>query len=122
MQKNGITYFFIFSCITGIAVYVLQKTKVYLPNFINFYVNDFLIIPIVLTICLFVLQKTKDDKNYKISTYLILYLCGLYALIFEYFLPKFHERYTADIYDVLMYFLGGLVFHLLQKNIAYKKE
>lgn len=118
MHKNTLTYFFIFSCITGTIIYLLQKTNVYLPNSINFYVNDFLITPIVLTICLYVLQKTKNDNNYKIPLALILYLCGLYAVIFEYFLPKFHDRYTADFYDVLMYFLGGFVFYLLQISKA----
>lgn len=114
-MKNSIVHFFIFSCITGTVIYVLQKSGVHLPSYINFYVNDFLIIPIVLAVCLYILRWTKNDKYYTISLFNILYLCLLYSIIFEYILPKNLDRYTADIIDVFLYFLGGLTFYILQK-------
>ena len=95
----------------GTCIYILQKLQLSLPNWINFYVNDFLIVPITLLISLLVLQKTKNRKNYQIPWYYIVYVCGLYSVFFEYYLPKVNQRYTADLIDVGLYFLGGLFFY-----------
>ncbi len=108
-------YFFAFSII-GITIYILQKLEISLPTIINNYVNDFLIVPIVLLLSLFVSRKLRNNNKYKFSVGIILYICILYALIFEYYLPKSNPRYTSDIIDVGLYFLGGFVFWKIQKN------
>ncbi len=82
---------------------------------INNYVNDFLIIPITLIISLVSIQKIRNNKTYRISPVLIVYVCALYSFIFEYYLPKNVPRYTYDIIDIVVYFLGGLLFYFLQK-------
>ena len=84
--------------------------------------NDFLIIPIILTISLIILRKTKNSKNYQLHLLLILYLCNMYSIIFEFVLPKYLERYTADWIDVLLYFLSGLVFYKLQQTKKTSKK
>lgn len=115
-MKKQLTYYTIFSVILGGAIYTASKLKIALPKIVQFYVNDFLIIPIVLTLCLLVIRWLRNDKNYVIPLRFILYLCVLYSVFFEWYLPKIHPRYTADIIDVLLYFLGGFVFCLLQKR------
>ncbi|KOY50838.1 hypothetical protein I602_398 [Polaribacter dokdonensis DSW-5] len=45
-----------------------------------------------------------------------MYLCSLYSLIFEFILPQQLTRYTADPIDVILYFLGGFTFYLLQNK------
>lgn len=116
MQKKILTYYFIVSIVIGSLIYTAQKLSVKLPSFINNYVNDFLIIPIVLTMCLFVLQWSRSDKSYEISLGVILYICVLYSVLFEFILPKYYVRYTADVLDVVLYFTGGFVFLVLQKK------
>ena len=118
MQRKVLSYYFIFSLIIGSLIYITQKTKIQLPNIINNYVNDFLIIPIILIPSLFILQWSRGDKNYRISFWIILYICGLYSLLFEFLIPQYHSRYTADLIDVILYFAGGLVFYYLQ-NVTY---
>ena len=76
----------------------------------------FLIMPIVLTISLVVLRWSRSDKNYQISIWVILYICGLYSVFYEYILPRIHPRYTADIIDVILYFISGFIFFILQKS------
>ena len=102
--------------ILGGLVYTAQKLSVSLPPFINNYLNDFLIIPIILTICLFILRKTKNNKNYQIPLSIILYLCVLYSILFEWYFPQILERYTSDFIDVVLYFVSGMVFYQLQKR------
>lgn len=116
MQKKILTYYFIVSITIGSFIYVSQKLSVKLPSTINNYVNDFLIIPIVLTVCLFILQKSRNDKSFQISLGVVLYICVLYSILFEFILPKYYVRYTADVLDVVLYFAGGFVFFVLQKK------
>lgn len=109
-------YYFVFSILLGTFIYFAQKLSIQLPRIVRFYVNDFLIIPIILTTSLFILRWSRNNKSYKISFWIILYLCTLYSIIFEYYLPQFHPRYTADSIDVILYFASGLIFYYLQKN------
>lgn len=115
-MSKWLRLYFILSLIVGTTIYGFQITKFKLPKIINNYVNDFLIIPIVLTICLFILRKTKNNQKYKIPLPVILYLCFLYSVLFEFIFPNYLARYTKDYLDVLLYFAGGIVFCQLQKT------
>ena len=87
----------------------------------SFYVNDFLIIPIVLFISLQILKKSKNNLNYKISLPIILYVCCLYSVLFEFVFPKYLARYTKDSIDIFLYFAGGIAFYLLQR-LSYENK
>jgi hypothetical protein len=114
-MKKILLYYFYFSLITGVFVYILQYSNVPLPRVIRFYLNDFLIIPITLFISLQILKWSKNNKNYNISLPLILYLCLMYSLLFEFVFPKYLARYTKDFVDVILYFASGILFYKLQK-------
>lgn len=116
MRAAFLTYYYIFSLLLGTTIYFGQRYEVPLPRIVRFYMNDFLIVPIILTTSLFILRWSRNDRNYQISIWIVLYLCALYSVIFEYFLPKFHPRYTADSIDVILYFASGLIFYAFQKN------
>ncbi|APG63973.1 hypothetical protein LPB136_00670 [Tenacibaculum todarodis] len=115
-MKKTLLYYFLFSLFAGTLIYFLQYFSIPLPRIIRFYVNDFLIIPIVLYSCLRVLKWSKNDKNYRLSLPIILYVCLLYSVLFEYVFPKYLARYTKDFIDVIVYFASGLVFFYLQKE------
>ncbi|MFN0729888.1 hypothetical protein [Polaribacter gochangensis] len=115
-MKKTLTYYVVISVIIGSGIYLCEKSEIVLPKIIRFYVNDFLIIPIVLYISLFVIQRIKGNTKLKLSFRNILYVCAMYSVIFEYWLPKFHPRYTSDLVDVSFYFLGGFVFFYLQEK------
>lgn len=114
-MKKTLFYYFIFSVITGSFIYFSSYFNVQLPRFVRHYVNDFLIIPIVLYISLQILKWSKNDKEYNLSLPIILYLCFLYSLLFEFIFPKYLARYTKDFIDVILYFASGFLFYYLQK-------
>lgn len=114
--NKKLTYYFIFCCFTGTIVYFLQFFSIKLPNIIQFYLNDFLIIPIVLFISLHILKWSKNDKKYTLSLSIILYICFLYSLLFEFIYPNYLARYTKDYIDILLYFASGFLFYRLQKT------
>jgi hypothetical protein len=115
-MKKSIVYYFISSVLISSCVYLATIVGITLPRIIRFYVNDFLIIPMVLTSILFIVRKVQSQPQKTISLLNILYLCLMYSFLFEFWLPKFHERYTYDIVDVFLYFLSGIVFYRLQKE------
>ncbi len=84
-------------------------------NWVFHYLNDFLTIPMVATICLHGVWFLKKDSSIRLNIFTILSLVIMYSIAFEYYLPKQSFRYTGDIWDVVCYSLGGIVFYLLQK-------
>jgi len=112
-------YFIIFFGVF-LVVYTLQKLQIPLPLWINNYVNDFLCMPVVLSICLAVIRTLKKDNKLFLPLSAILSLTIFYAIYFEYYLPKVNVRYTADWLDVLLYFFGAGVFYLFQKRNVIK--
>ena len=120
MNKKPTLFCFSSFCL-GLITYLFQKCNIPLPKLINNYLNDFLIIPIVLFVCLLVLQKIKSDKTFTLSLGIILYVCFLYSLLFEFVFPKYLARYTKDIVDVFLYFAGGFTFYFLQKQTHWTK-
>lgn len=98
-----------------LGVQSLKLFSVGAPNWIFHHLNDFLTIPMVATLCLHGVWFVKKDKRIRLSIFTILSLVILFSLIFEYYLPQQSYRYTGDIWDVICYFLGGVVFYFLQK-------
>ncbi len=77
--------------------------------------------PVVLTICLVVLQKLRNNLNLRIPIFAIASLTLYYMIYFEWYLPKVNSRYTADFIDVILYALGAIIFYLMQ-NKWIKKQ
>lgn len=98
-----------------IGVQSLKSFAIADPNWIFHYLNDFLAIPMIALVCLHGVWFIKKDQNIRLNIFTILSLVALFSFVFEYYLPQQSYRYTGDIWDVLCYFLGGVVFYFLQK-------
>ena len=98
--------------------FVVQSLKFFSisgPDWIFHHLNDFLALPIVATLCLHGVWLIKKDKTIRLNAFTILSLVALFSFVFEYYLPKQDYRYTGDVWDVVCYGLGGLIFYILQK-------
>lgn len=115
-----IYYVFFFFTAIFITVEWLRSINATVPDWVYFYLTDFLCMPVVLTICLKAVHLVKKDNKITIALYPILALTAVYSLYFELILPRISERYTADFLDVLMYFTGSLLFYFLQ-DISFGK-
>lgn len=109
-----------FYVLLSLAVFVCVQAWKYFygirSNWIFYHLNDFLTIPIVATICLHGVWLLKKDYTIRLNIFTISSLVVLYSIAFEYYLPQQSYRYTGDIWDVVCYFLGGIVFYFLQKK------
>ncbi len=93
-----------------------------LPTFFSSYLNDLLCMPIVLSVCLFIIRKISKRKDLKISLFSAFSLATLYSIYFEWYLPEVTTRYTQDVVDVLLYFGGALIFWLVQRSEASSQK
>ncbi|MCC9041667.1 hypothetical protein LNQ81_02980 [Myroides sp. M-43] len=107
---------FVAMALVGMLIYILQRLGIPLPSIINNYLNDMLSIPITLFIILGVV-RTWRGKAYLLSVPMIISVVAYYAIYFEYYLPMYHPRYTADILDIGCYSLGGIIFYLNQRYL-----
>ena len=119
-MNKKLIYYFIFALVSGTTIYLLQFFSVQLPKIINNYFNDFLIIPIVLFLSLIILRWSKNNSKFTLNLAVIIYVCLLYGLLFEYIFPRFLVRYTSDFFDVILYFLSGFIFYFLQTKSIKK--
>ncbi|MHC5201525.1 hypothetical protein [Myroides sp. LJL119] len=102
---------------TALIIYLCQRNGLVLASWINNYVNDFLTLPIVLSISVFLVRKLKKDPSIKLSISLIIVVAIFYSVYFEYYLPPVNPRYTKDPIDILLYFLGGFSYYFVNKTL-----
>ena len=112
--KNLHIYVFL-SLVVFLGVQTLKFLSIPGPSWVFHHLNDFLAIPMIATICLHAVWWMKNDKSIRLDIFSILTLVILFSISFEYYLPQHSYRYTGDIWDVVCYFLGGVVFYILQK-------
>ncbi|MGY3794816.1 hypothetical protein [Aquimarina sp. 433] len=108
-------YFRIFSVIT-FSIYVLQQLEIRLPLFFQNYLNDLLCMPLVLSVCQIAVRKLKSDTRILLPIPLLILVTIGYSIYFEWYLPQYDDRYTADWLDVLMYFIGMFFFYAVEKH------
>lgn len=84
-------------------------------NLITNYLNDFLVLPMVATLCLRAVWLIKNDKNIRLKGWSVFSLVAMYSFYFEYYLPQHAARYTSDVWDIVCYMCGGILFYVLQK-------
>jgi hypothetical protein len=102
--------------LTAVLIYTMQQLSFPLPAVINNYVNDLLCLPLLLGAMEFIIKWLKKDKFFKFPISFVILLASYYSIYFEYYLPKVNPRYTADWIDVILYFLGGLIFYFFGKK------
>ncbi|WP_178986205.1 hypothetical protein [Winogradskyella helgolandensis] len=108
---------FYLSVLLASTVYIANRLEVPLPNWVFFYINDFLCMPIVLSTCLAVLRIIKKTEMLYAPISVVLVLTIYFSMYFECVMPHINTRYTSDIIDVGLYFLGALLFFKFQKKL-----
>lgn len=103
------------SLLVFITVQALKFFEWEKPSWVFHHLNDFLVIPLVATLGLNAAWWVKKDRTIRLDVFTILSLVVLFSVVFEYYLPKQSYRYTGDVWDVVCYVLGGLIFFILQK-------
>ena len=98
--------------IASLVIFTINQLLQYFDlstEFMSSYLDDLLFFPISLSIIWLFENRT---KNYEISIYHSLIGLILISILFEYLIPMFDSRFTADPFDIIFYSLGIAIYHL----------
>jgi hypothetical protein len=108
--------FFLVGWVLYFLVHADRSITHFLPNWLSGFLPDFLCLPLILWISLGMIRFVFKDYSICLSPLMIVVGVLAFSTLFEWILPTFREIYTADIFDVLAYALGGLSFYWWQKE------
>lgn len=113
--------YFVFYCCSWLLIRYTRKLQIPIP-LLNNWLTDFVFVPLIAHVS-FVLGTLifKPDGTFKYPLYQILSISLLIALVFEGILPYYTHYNTADFYDVLAYFAGGIFYYFVHQNHTSKK-
>lgn len=95
---------------------VLLYANIHL-RIIDNYLDDILLLPIVLGIALFIQRKWIAKSNQFVFGKIIIVAAWLYfCIMFEAVIPPFNTSFTADWLDCIAYGLGALYFYVLMNK------
>lgn len=111
-------YFWLVGLTTAYAVHlVLKFGRVPVPPFFSHYFADLLCIPLLLSYTLLFMRWVKQEPDLQLSPTMILVGVAYVSVVFEWVLPHFFSRYTADSWDVVMYGIGGIFYYCFQGRL-----
>ena len=88
--------------------------------FIKHYLTDLLFVPAMCLFALIFLRLIRRDNSLLIPISFVILQTIFVSIYFEWYLPTYHGRpgwYTADWLDILMYFLGAVLFTFIQRKL-----
>jgi hypothetical protein len=73
--------------------------------------------PLLLSFLLFAIRRIKQMPRFHLSLGMIVFVWLYLSSVFEFLLPHFSKKYTADMVDVLVYAAGGFCYYFFQKKL-----
>lgn len=89
---------------------LLEWQHVYIAP-LHSYLDDVLCMPVVLTVALAAERVYFGNYSFVLPLYYSLWAVLLFSIFFELLLPRLSDLYTADVWDVLCYSCGAVLFH-----------
>ncbi|MFN3917976.1 MAG: hypothetical protein ACK4K0_09555 [Flavobacteriales bacterium] len=101
--------FFAVSFLLALLHYLLQQEQLSLRIFTS-YLDDLLAMPVILPICTSLIRLFFDKPDFKLPVFYLVSTLVVMAVVFEWILPDYSTRYTADWIDVPVYAVGTLLY------------
>lgn len=110
MVYSARTRIVIYLFVVFLYAYTLLVKWNYLEGHLFFrnYLADVLFIPIVVPVSWYVSQRIIPNSNASFLIAIIITIL-MVSILFEWALPLKSKRYTADLWDILAYSIGGLL-------------
>ena len=99
-----------------LLIFTCTKFEIYFYWPIQFYLIDFIAVPIIGNLSLAFYRIILNNKLAKLSFWHIGFIVVGLSFVFEWYMPQHYIRYSADVWDVAMYILGGLFFGLMMNG------
>ena len=100
------------SCALGFLLFHMFEGHVQVPEVLSAYLDDFLCLPILLSLILLVQRRLiVQDEAFKLPVGHIIVSILYISLLFELVLPGFSVKFIGDPFDVLAYSAGAALFY-----------
>lgn len=114
MQRN--TRLFIVLLILYAVHLSIKYNTIAVPVFINSYFADLLCVPFILSLFVMTVRYVKKQNTFRLSLSMIVFAVIYISFVFEYLMPKYSTRYTADPMDVVFYVIGAVFYFFFQNR------
>jgi glycopeptide antibiotics resistance protein len=81
-----------------------------------------LAIPVMLIPAVFFMRLAYKNPKLRLSKVKVFFACAYVAISFELLIPLYNDYYKADWLDVVMYFLGGGIFVMLNRDLIKNQK
>jgi len=112
MQRNT-RLFIVLLFVYAVHLYI-KYNCIAVPVFISNYLADALCLPFILSLFVMIVRIVKKNSTFQLPLSMIAFAVVYVTTVFEFVIPKFSARYTADLMDIVFYALGALFFFLFQ--------
>jgi hypothetical protein len=82
----------------------------------NSYLDDLLVLPIILGVSLVIQQNLIANKSFTFNIKTLVYCWLYFSITFEIIVPIFNKHFTADWKDSIAYAIGGIYFYIFQNK------
>ncbi|WP_306353122.1 hypothetical protein [Flavobacterium sp. '19STA2R22 D10 B1'] len=115
-MKRLFDIFFTGYCLLWLVVHLLRHIKQPLP-FFNSYLTDCIAVPVIAHIAIIFTRKfVVKNQHYTYPLSYLLFIATYTSILFEWIMPQFSSKYTADGLDVLCYFGGALFYYFIHNK------
>ena len=95
---------------------LLQWIRVDVPELVVAYLADLACMPVLLGLTVVALRLLRKDSALRLTPAMILVAWLATSVLFEVVLPQRGSIYTGDVWDVVMYGVGSLLFVVMQQQ------
>lgn len=111
-MENKISYWFLLGLVAWSGIILLRKNGIFIPV-INNHFTDFITIPMYCYLIEYIMNsllgfRWKPDFKFVLTS--VLYL----SFLFEFLCPQLSPLFTGDIFDVLSYCIGGMIYYFFK--------
>ena len=108
MRRDYLIYLILCLLFFAYKIVEVYSNNIY---FLHSYFEDIIALPIILKSSLLIINRGfKRFKSYRIALIDVVIITVGFSFYYEWLLPKLDSRFSSDIYDVLCYFLGMVIF------------
>lgn len=93
-----------------------------MPEWASSWVDDFLIIPLVLSLAGWIQSALILRKPFYWKKSAVVGTALFFGIAFELIIPNYNQAFTSDKMDILVYLLGAFAFYLIQTFVKKRIE
>jgi hypothetical protein len=115
-MKTLLNPYFLLGCAVWLVNFTLRRLHHPLP-YVNGYITDTFALPVIANLGLWFQRVIiYKNNNYILKPGHVIFVVIYVAFVFEWLMPRYSNKYTADWADVVLYIAGGYFFYKIMNK------